>query len=105
MTKFNLQYTIQKSNKGAPLLYIKAESRERFIDKVKPYMHEDKKYKILPGVNPNYKEVVEGESLAKSSLASRKKMVVIKLALLYMQVLFIHMRLLEIIQDRALKLF
>jgi hypothetical protein len=37
-------------------------------------MHESMKYKILSGVNPKYRIINNDETVAKSSLASRKRL-------------------------------
>ena len=43
---FNIDTTIQKSNLGQPLLYIRASSRKIFINLILPYICESMKYKI-----------------------------------------------------------
>lgn len=43
---FNLDTTIQKSNLGQPVLYVKSSCREKFIELVSPYMCESMMYKL-----------------------------------------------------------
>jgi DNA-binding CsgD family transcriptional regulator len=43
---FNLETTIQKSNLGQPLIYIKRKSFKLFRDTISPYIHESMQYKI-----------------------------------------------------------
>lgn len=43
---FKIETTIRKSNLGHPILYIKACSRQRFLDIVTPYICKCLKYKI-----------------------------------------------------------
>lgn len=43
---FNINATLQKSSNTGYVIYIKADSKEKFINLIKPYICEDMKYKI-----------------------------------------------------------